>query len=426
MQYLWQWRLYGSPDKVLTDGRPLRILDPGRLNTDAGPDFFNAKVIIDGMAWAGNIELHLRASDWHRHGHHSDRAYDSVILHVVGENDTLISRPDGSLIPQLHLPFSADTANLFKLLSESTVPLRCHQWLESVPALHLADWIDSAAIERLLAKSRRVEETLRFTNGDWSHTTFITIARALGFGLNGEPFERLARMIPMSVAARHTDSLFQLEALLMGQAGMLADPMVQDTYYQSLRDEYSFLAHKYGLTPLPSHIWKLSRTRPGNSPCRRLALLARLLPDMGSMLSRILDCKGNLDSLVELFTCRFEGYWAEHHTFGLPSGRPSPVALSLPMIRTLIINSAIPLYYAYGTYTSDSALCEQAEQLLVALPPEHNNVTRFWETAGGIKARNAFESQGLLQVRREYCERRECLRCRIGCKAMRTAAANSL
>lgn len=419
MQYLWQWRLYGSPDKRLTDGRALRIIDPGRLNTDSGPDFFNAKLEIDGTLWAGNVELHLKASDWHRHGHQRDRAYDSVILHVVGVNDSAITRTDGSAIPQLHLPFDAEIASRYRMLSESSRPLRCQEWLPELSRLHLADWIDSAAMERLTAKARRVEETLRYTNGDWSQTTFITIARALGFGLNGEPFEQLARCVPVSVAARHSDSLFQLEALLLGQAGLLGDIDRSDTYALSLADEYSFLAHKYSLTPLPAHIWKMSRTRPGNSPCRRIALLARLTADMGSLMSRMLDCKGDVDSLADLFVCRFDGYWSQHYSLSVAAARPAPNALGADMARTLILNTAPPLYYAYGALRGIPEMQEMAQDLLMALPPERNTVTRFWEQTAGICAANALESQGLLQIRRNYCEARECLRCRFGHRAIR-------
>lgn len=419
MQYLWQWRLYGAEDKLLADGRRVRIIDPGRLNTDAGPDFFNAKIQIDGMSWAGNVELHLRASDWYRHGHGDDRAYDSVILHVVGSSDTYVTRRDGSVVPQLLLPFDDATAERYRALSESAQPRRCHMWIRDVPRLHLADWLDAAAMERLVMKSSRVADALRFTNGDWSQTVFITVARALGFGLNGEPMERVARSLPLSVTARHTDSVFQLEALLMGQAGLLADNTVDDQYYLSLREEYSFLACKYTLSPMPGHVWKMSRARPANSPYRRLAFLARLLQEGGSLLSRMLDAKGDVRTLCEIFASRLDGYWMDHYSFGARTQRPAAQALSESMLHTLLINSAAPLYHAYGASTSAASYEELAQDLLMALPAERNTVTRLWEQAAGVVPANAFESQALLQVRREYCEQRKCMRCRLGCKMLR-------
>ena len=422
MQYVWEWRLYGSPDKRLTDGTPLRIVHPGLINHASGPDFFNARLDIDGMAWAGNVELHLRASDWHRHGHDKDEAYDSVILHVVGESDTYVSRTDGTPIPQLLLPFGRETAERYRTLCDNSRPLRCAAWIGEMPRLHLRDWIERAGMERLDVKSRRLLQCVEYTNGDWSQALFIVLSRALGFGLNGEPFERLARALPLSVVARHADSLFQLEALLLGHAGLLAanKPDFTDAYYDSLRDEYTFLAHKYQLNPLPPGTWKLSGARPANMPYRKLALLARLLQNVSTLFSNIMDAEGDVDKLLALLNVDFAGsYWEHHLTFGQPTARSYRTALSTDMARVILVNVAAPLYHAYGVYTGDFMKEESGCRLLRELPAERNQVMKMWAETAGLQPADAFESQALLHVKREYCEKSECLRCRLGHKLIR-------
>lgn len=427
MQYMWQWRLYGSPDQRLCDGRPVRILHPGRLNTDAGPDFFNAKIVMDGAEWAGNVELHVRASDWRRHGHDADAAYGSVILHVVGADDARVCRADGSPIPQLVMPFTRGTAERYRVLCEGSQPLRCAPWVREVAPVYITDWMEALAMERLTVKSDRVLSALRYTNGDWNQAVFITLARALGFGLNGEPMERLARSLPLSVITKKGDDTFQLEALLFGRAGLLAPALAQgaDAYYTRLQTEYAFLAHKYGLQPVRSLGWKMARTRPGNQPVRRIALLARLAAGVTTLLSRLLDAGGDAEAIAAMLDVRFSGYWARHLTFGSETEREYPSALSREMLRTLVLNTAPAIYHAYGRERGDWALEERAQSLLQSLPPESNAVTRLWEAACGLRARNAWESQALLHAKRAYCEPHCCLRCRLGCRAMRGQGATN-
>lgn len=423
MQYMWRWRLYGDPDKHLIDGRPVRIVNPGQLNNASGPDFFNARVDIDSTSWAGNVELHLRASDWHRHGHHKDKAYDSVILHVVGYSDSVITRADGSAIPQLLLPFTEHTAELYSILSSGNTSLRCGRWLRSLPRLHINDWIESAGMERLQEKADRIDEYVKFTGGDWSRATFIVLARALGFGLNSEPFERLARGLPMNVMARHADSQLQLDALMLGYAGLLAknNPPSGDDYYAQIRDEYAFLAHKYQLKTLPAEIWKMSGSRPQNMPYRKLALLARLSRGVSSIFSRIIDARGDYLKLMELFDVRFDGYWEHHLTIGTPTARSYKVALSEEMIRVLLINVVAPIYHAYGRSIGDLEIEEMGYSLWTQLPGERNAVMKMWAETANLQPRCALQSQALLHIWNQYCKRSECLHCRAGHKLLRVS-----
>ncbi|MCM1320234.1 MAG: DUF2851 family protein [Muribaculaceae bacterium] len=426
MQYIWQWRLYGEPEKQLTDGRPVRIVHPGTLNIGAGPDFFNARIDIDGMCWVGNVELHVKASDWHRHGHDSDRGYDSVILHVVGQDDDSASRSDGSVIPQLLLPFDKERAELYKRLTDSSMPIRCGHKIADVSGLHRHDWIERAGIERLTVKSERLHQYVAEAGGDWNQGLFVMLARALGFNLNGEPLERLARSLPLNVIAKYSDSLFQLEALLMGVAGLLAreeSPAGDAGYYASLRDEYSFLAHKHGLSSLPASVWKMSGARPGNMPQRKLAHLARLLQREQSLFSALIEAQGDVERLMPLFQVDFEGYWSRHFTFGPPTTRSYKSAISADMVRVLLINVVAPLYHAYGCYRGDYELEELAQTLLCSLPAERNSIMKMWAETASLTPTNAFESQALIHIKRQYCDRSECLRCRLGHKLMRLPAA---
>lgn len=422
MQYMWQWRLYGSPDRRLTDGRPVSIIHPGTLNTASGPDFFNAKLRIDGAEWAGNVELHVNAGDWYRHGHQYDRAYDSVILHVVSVNDGYVRRPDGSIIPQLELRFTKEMAERYAVLVSDVGPLRCNAYIRNVPKLFIHDAVDACAMERLLMKADRMEEVLKTTGGDWLHTLQITIARALGFGLNGEPFERLARMLPPSVTGRHSDSEFQLEALLLGAAGLLADIRREDDYTRSLASEWSFLAHKYGLTSLPAHVWKFSGTRPAASPLRRIIYFARLIKEGSGLMHKLLVGGGDRDRLHEVFKIKLSGYWANHLTFGSVASRDYSSAIGTLQIDSLLINAVAPLYYAYGELTGNPRLPESAQELQQSLPAESNRVMKLWNSALDYCPQNAWESQGLLQLTRSYCEPGNCLRCRIALRSMRSPA----
>lgn len=429
LQYAWKWRLYGNSDLRLADGRRFRILDPGSLNQGAGPDFFNAKIELDGFEWAGNVELHIRASDWWRHGHHLDERYSGIILHVVTVDDARLTRPDGREIPQFVFPLTPGTTELYMRLTADASqppPVRCFHRLSDIPGLLLTDAMTSAAFERLVQKGRHILEVLRRLDGDAAHTCVVAVARALGFGVNAEPLERTAMALNLNYCARHADDPMQLDALVLGQSGLLsAAPPKPDEYFSRLRDEFAYLSHKYGIKPLPASIWTRGGVRPANSPYRRLAYLARLLPGCHSLLSRIMAVCPDVDALCSLFNVEFDGYWAEHYSFGPASGRDASVALGPDSVRLLLVNAVAPLVYAMGVLEGRRELEEQAVGILEALPPENNTYMRDWRRAG-IKPGNAFFSQGLLQLRKMYCDCNECLRCRIGNRLMRAEALPAL
>lgn len=413
MQYIWQHRLWMPAQMATVNGRRIQVLDPGRLNTDAGPDFFNAKIMIGEQKWAGDVEIHVRASDWHRHHHDGDPAYESVILHVVRHDDMAIRRADGQIIPQLRMECASDFHTSYSsLLNAAAAPtLPCAQEIRRLERVHLRGWLDRLAFERLHAKADRVHDILRRTNGDWESACFITLARALGFGVNSDPFERLAASIPLAAAGKHSDSMLSIQALLFGQAGLLPSDTGNDRYVELLQREYSFLSHKFGLTPPASLGWKMARMRPANFPHRRIAFLAAMLFGGFKLMSAITEAK-NAEEILALFNAPLTGYWETHYHFGKESP-DLPTLLSISSRRILAINVAAPILYAWGTSHNLPQCHDAAITLLQELPPESNSVVNIFASAG-VKCPDAFTSQALIQLRREYCETRKCLYCRIG------------
>lgn len=411
-QYLWKHRMLGR-ELRLDDGTEVEIVSPGVLNTDAGPDFSNAKVRIGGMLWVGNVEIHVRASDWYRHGHDTDDAYDSVMLHVVAVGDRFVTRRDGTVIPQLTATFPEDFFRIYAALSDNISGIRCQHHLQGVSRLVLEDWLETLAVERMQVKARRILNERDNLGGDWERTCFVTLARALGFGLNSEPFEMLARSVPLGFLQRHSDNLMQIEAILFGQAGMLDTSIhIFDEYYQQLCREYYFLARKYDLRPLRRDVWKYARTRPQNFPHRRIALLAKTLYGGFSLLSRLLAAGGDEKQTRELLQWELDGYWLSHSDFDreTPAGAS---ALGAGSVDLLMINLAAPMIYAYAAARGDMDKAEEALGLWLRLQPEKNMYVRQWRQLG-LLCDNAMRSQALLQLRKQYCDVGDCLGCRIG------------
>ena len=420
MQYIWKHRLWRSEDMETNDGRHVRVLDPGLLNTDSGPDFFNAKVDIDGQTWVGNIEMHVRASDWKRHGHDKDAAYDSVVLHVVEKDDAPVYRTNGERIPQLVLEVSPLFNSSYNQLVGSKQELPCESIVKNVPSLTIAEWVERLAFERLHSKVQRVRDLLDMFNGSWEDVCYVTLSRNLGFGINNEAFERLARRTPLRLLHKHSDSLLQIEALPFGQAGML-DPTAtgSDAYYRQLCSEYAFLSNKFSLQPMEPESWKMFRIRPQNFPYRRIAMLAHYIEGSFRLMSNILDANGEKE-LRKLFQVELSGYWSNHYSFGKPSERPSP-ALSNSSIDIVLINTVAPLYYAYGEITGNYALTDKAVALLESLKAEKNSIVSTF-VAAGIACDNALTSQALIELKRSYCDARKCIYCKIGHRLLSEAA----
>ncbi|MGN0211635.1 MAG: DUF2851 family protein [Muribaculaceae bacterium] len=421
MQYVWQHRLWRASDMTTTDGRRVRVIDPGLLNGDAGPDFFNAKIEIDGKLWVGNVEIHVRATDWHRHGHDTDRAYDSVILHVVEKDDAPVRRSNGEVIPQMVLRCSPLFSEHYARLTSADSQLPCAKQIKTIPQLTITEWIERLAFERLQSKVDRLLSLYDSFCGSWEDVCYVTFARNLGFGINNDAFEMLARRMPLRLLHKHSDSIFQIEALLFGQAGLLSDNRLAAVpYYSHLQKEYAFLANKFELRPMDGSMWKSFRIRPQNFPFRRIALLAHYVEGGFNLMTDILERKGE-KQLRELFMVRLNGFWGNHYTFGGAPSEGEHCALSNSSIDIILINTVAPLFYAYGIKTDSYATSDRAIELLESLRPERNSIVSLFGSAG-IKCDDALTSQALIQLRREYCEARKCLYCKIGHRLLSEAA----
>lgn len=431
LHYCWKHRLLPLGELLTTDGRKLEIIDPGMHNHDSGPDFFNAKIRFLGMddggvVEVGNVEIHDHARDWYAHGHDHDAAYDNVILHVVQHADTNdIITHAGRRIPQIVIDVPEKVKTNYKeLLSVDSYP-PCYKVIPQLPGIFVHSWMASLQTERLQQKTEAIAERLSLMEGDWERAFFVTLARAYGFGTNGDAFEQWARNIPLHSVGHHRDNLLQVEAFFFGQAGLLnvaAAPertkleVAADEYFQRLSQEYTFLSHKFGLTPIDPRAWKFLRMRPQNFPTIRIAQLALLFHEGRLSLSRLLECD-SIDKLRKLLSGGVGPYWQEHYTFGHES-KSNSKRLSEASLNVLMINAAIPMLFAYGRQTSNNDLCERAFDLLEALKPEANNITRMWQEVG-LEVRSAGDSQALIQLKKRYCDRKDCLRCRIGFEYMR-------
>lgn len=421
LHYVWRHRMFPLGTLLTTDGEAVEVLDAGLKNTDAGPDFFNAKVRIGGTLWVGNVEIHLRSSDWTRHGHHTDAAYNSVILHVAEHVDTDVITADGKRLPQLELPIPESLREDYATLCRTEDYPRCWPVISKLPRLTTHSWLSALLAERLNERAAMVTERLRLTDGDWERAFFITLARNFGFGINGEAFEYWARHLPLHAAAKHRDDAFQLEALFLGAAGLLQEEAIpksaqiaaaEDDYLKRLRSEWAFLAHKFQLPePMEAQRWRYLRLRPQNFPHLRIVQLAQLYARRTAGLAHILEAKDR-KALHVCFNTGVSEYWRSHYLFGLES-EAKDKTLSTASRDLIIINTVVPTLFAYGQEHHDEGLQERAVELLESMKAEQNFIMRQWQQCG-LAVDNAADSQALIQLKREYCDRLDCLRCRFG------------
>lgn len=411
MQYVWQHRLWLPGDMRTVAGDPVEVLDPGLLNNSAGPDFFNAKIKIGQHLWAGNVEIHVRASDWHRHGHDGDTAYDNVILHVVERDDTRITAPDGKEIPQIVMACAANFAKDYgELVNRPGSDLACCREIANIPAIYISDWLSALSLERLYSKSDRVAALYRRLNCDWNQTVYVTLARALGFGTNSDAFERLAIGMPLMPLLHHQDDITVLEAALFGQAGFLKGLSLDDHYFGKLIAQYDFMRVKYRLPEMQSLGWRISG-RPHNFPYRRIAMLAAFVAQGFSIGRKIFGIE-NLEQARKLFDVQLQGFWANHYTFDSPAQAIS-TTIGKSSVDILVINVVVPLLHAYGITYGNSKMIDLATDILQQMKPEVNYITcKFTDI--GIPCPDALTSQALNHLYREYCTTRKCLYCRIG------------
>lgn len=417
LHYIWKFRLYQVTDLKSTSGDSLEVISAGHHNYHAGPDFSNAKIRIGDTIWVGNVEIHIRSSDWYRHQHQLDMAYDNVILHVVANHDQSIFRTDGTEITVLEIDKlipQAISKNYEELMAGlNWIP--CEKKIKFVDENYINICLSRVLLERLEEKSELLEKLLIEVKGNWDEAFYITLARNFGFKINALPFEMLARSIPQSLLARYKDRPLQIEALIFGQAGFL-DHKLNDTYPQLLRNEYRFLQIKHDLRPLDKYLWKFMRLRPHNFPSIRLAQFAALIIRSNHLFSELIH-ERDIKLIVHRFNnLKMNEYWNTHYRFDQESAF-FKLTLGKEAINNILINTVAVFLFTFGLKTGSEIHQERAFMLLESLKTEHNStIKRFHEI--GVNSINAAISQALIQLKKSYCDQKKCLSCGIGVKLM--------
>jgi len=419
LHYLWKYSLY-DPEKLFdSEGKQIIVINPGEYNRDSGPDFFNARLIIDNTEWAGNVEIHIRSSDFDNHRHNIDPAFDNVILHVVAENDKKVYNTRGEEILTSSLVYNPELYEKYIELVNNPFIIACQGEVNKLDIFYIRHWLGSMVIERLREKSEHIMKILSVTGNDWEETFYRLLSRYFGFRVNTEPFEMLASALPFRIIRKHSDSRFQIEALLYGTAGMLDEGLfkeaLNDRYYTDLIKEYKILSAKYSLKPVHGWIWKFARLRPANFPTLRISQLAAMLSVAGGIFSRTLEA-GTIHDLRDLFEVTASEYWDNHFVFGKVS-RSYHKNTGSQATDILLINAIIPSIFVFGKYRDSNEICEKAITFLENIGPEENIIINEWQSAG-IDADTAFITQGLIQLRNNYCKKRRCLDCGIGNKLL--------
>lgn len=413
LQYIWQFQLFNKAELSTIAGENISIQNPGQINHNQGPDFLNARLRINETTWAGNVELHILTSDWDKHGHHGDANYDNVILHVVWEHDS----EAGPKIPILALAGKVPRILLqrYEELMRGLNFIPCENLLSTVPELTWKHWVDRLITERLERKASHALESLKQTQFHWEETFWILLAKNFGLRVNTESFEAMARSIPLSILSRHKHQVQQIEALLFGQIGLLENKLA-DHYPKLLQREYQFLRKKYKLRPIHLPVFFL-RMRPGNFPSIRLAQLSMLIHNSVHLFSRVKEC----DSITELqswFDVVANDYWHYHYRFDEASSFKIK-KLGSSMTWNIIINTIVPLLFAYGQYNDQQKYKNKALEWLEKVPGENNSIiNQFMQR--NVSCRNAMESQALLELKNEYCDKRRCLECAVGHAILKT------
>jgi hypothetical protein len=409
LQYIWKNKLFESNEYFSSSNENIIVEHVGEQNQNSGPDFNDARIRINNTLWAGNCEVHLAASDWIKHGHNNNKAFDNVILHVVLKNDAIIKTTEGRTIPAIEISYKNNLEKNYRQLKSSLLWAPCADNIKQVNRIYIVQWLTKLAIERLEKRFDDIKLNLEQNNNNWEVAFYQYLARSFGFKVNSVPFEMLAKSIPLKILAKHKDNPKQLEALLYGQSGLLEDPI--DQYSTELFKEYNFLQKKYSLKPIEKHLWKYMRLRPANFPTIRIAQFAALINRSSGLFSKILEVE-NIERLEEYFNVTASTYWDNHFRFGQIS-KGKPKNLSRSSIHLLLVNSVIPFIFVYGKLKNLPEYKEKAIEFLEKLEPEKNNIIKGWHDIG-IEAKSAFETQALLQLKNEYCQHKNCLKCDIG------------
>jgi uncharacterized protein DUF2851 len=417
LQFIWQYSLYQPAGLHTADGEPLHVIYSGRLNKDSGPDFLEAKVKIGNTILVGNIELHIKSSDWLKHGHQHDDAYKNLVLHAVYDND-VAGAAGNTPVLELKDHISQQVLNGYAQLMQAPQKLPCAGQHEKVKSITKEGWLSRLLAERWEQKLADWNILLEHSAEDWRNLLYWRTAANFGFKTNAAPFLMLAQSLPLNIPTKHKDNLTQIEALFFGQAGMLEDDFTGD-YPRELQREYDYLRKKYKLKPIAGHLWKFLRMRPANFPTVRIAQFAALVHRSLHLFSQIIETH-SVKEIEPLLDVTASSYWDTHFQFDAEQKQKAPKSLGKSSIQNIVINTIAPIQFLYAARQDTHALQERSLQLLEAVPAEKNNITRLWED-NGWQAVNAAQSQALLQLYNNYCSSKRCLECTIGLNVIRSA-----
>jgi len=416
LHYLWKFKKFETLNLITTQKEQITIIKTGDYLELSGPDFFNAQIIIGKQKWAGNVEIHLKSSDWYVHGHEKDAAYENVILHVVWEHDTEIFGKNNREIPVLVLKdyVSSETVNNYQALMSPKSWISCEKQIAQIDDFVFKNWQERLFFERLERKSKFIYDLLEETNQDWESVLFCLLAKNFGLNTNGSAFLQIAKKLPFSIIRKESFEVENLEALLLGTSGLL-DAEKEDVYFKDLKIRYFYLLYKYQLDKAYTDPVEFFKHRPDNFPTIRLSQLASLYNKHQNLFSKIIALK-SVKSIYELLNVSASLYWQNHYQFDKESPKKSK-PLSKSFIDLLIINTIIPIQFAYSNIMGES-FSEDLIALLNEVSPEKNSIIEKFESFG-ISAKNAFDTQTLIQLKNEYCNQKACLRCAVGMELLR-------
>jgi len=410
LQYMWKHSFFENKEYLADTNEKIIILNPGTQNHDSGPDFINAKMRIDGTIWVGNVEIHMKSSDWKAHKHNTNPAYDNVILHIAQNIDAGCFNTINRRIPCISLiPDNKITERYYQLIKEEEL-IRCFKSIKRLDKSLLSFWLSSLVIERLQNKTDTIKNVLKFAKNNWEEAFYIAIVKNLGLKVNALPFEMLAKTVPLKILTKLRNNTFQIEALLFGQAGFLTISC-RDEYFLNLKKEYDYLKRKFQLKGIKMHLWKFLRLRPSNFPTLRIAEFSSLLSGSGNLFSKTLACE-NPEQIRTLYRSKTSTYWDTHYTFGDESEYKIK-SMGDKTIDSMIINTIIPFMFVYAEVKNNDRYKVKALRFLEQIKPENNKIIKIWNKLD-VKCRHAADSQALLQLANFYCEKKRCLECQIG------------
>lgn len=411
LHHVWKFQLFNFYDLKTTEGHEVRTISPGIHNLDAGPDFLNARIEIDGIQWIGNVEIHVNKSDWLKHGHQNDDAYNNLILHLVYNDDYAeIEQLKNSHTISLKDRINEDIYQRYLKFLNSNLWIPCANFIYGIDRLNLEMWIDRMMVEKLELKSESILKSLEKNTFNWEQSFYKFLASNFGFKVNGLAFEMLADSLPFINILKHKSNILQIEAMLYGQAGMLNDDF-EDEYPNLLKREYKFLQNKFQLKPINETAWNWARLRPQNFPTIRISQFATLIYNNNSLFSELIFAK-SLDEIRKVLNISTSKYWENHYQFDKESKFRSK-KLGKQSIDLLTINTILPFKFLYGKIHNNKELTNNALQILEALPSEKNHIIKGFESLG-VVSNSAFRSQALIHLKKFYCDKKRCLQCGIG------------